>query len=35
MENIIRKNFVIQDEGRKEPLNTDVSTEVGKTDFKR
>ena len=29
------KNFVIQDEGRKEPLNTDVSTEVGKTDFKR
>jgi hypothetical protein len=29
------KNFVIQDEDRKEPLNTDVSTEVGKTDFKR
>ena len=29
------KNFVIQDEGRKEPLNADVSTEVGKTDFKR
>lgn len=29
------KNFIIQDEGRKEPLNTDVSTEVGKTDFKR
>ena len=29
------KNFIIQDEGRKEPLNADVSTEVGKTDFKR
>lgn len=29
------KNFIIQDEGRKEPLNDDVSTEVGKTDFKR
>ena len=29
------KNFVIQDEGRKEPLNADVSAEVGKTDFKR
>ena len=29
------KNFVIQDEGRKEPFNADVSTEVGKTDFKR
>ena len=30
------KNFVIQnDEGRKEPYNADVSTEVGKTDFKR
>ena len=29
------KNFVIQDEGRKEPFNDDVSTEVGKTDFKR
>ena len=30
------KNFVIQDdEGRKEPCNADVSTEVGKTDFKR
>ena len=28
------KNFII-DEGRKEPCNTDVSTEVGKTDFKR
>ena len=28
------KNFVI-DEGKKEPCNTDVSTEVGKTDFKR
>ncbi len=29
------KNFIIQDEGRKEPFNADVSTEVGKTDFKR
>ncbi len=29
------KNFIIQDEGRKEPCNADVSTEVGKTDFKR
>jgi len=29
------KNFIIQDEGRKEPLKADVSTEVGKTDFKR
>ena len=29
------KNFIIQDEGRKEPFNSDVSTEVGKTDFKR
>lgn len=29
------KNFIIQDKGRKEPLNADVSTEVGKTDFKR
>ena len=29
------KNFVIQDEGRKEPSNADVSAEVGKTDFKR
>ena len=29
------KNFVISDGGRKEPSNTDVSTEVGKTDFKR
>ena len=29
------KNFIIQDEGRREPLNADVSTEVGKTDFKR
>ena len=29
------KNFVIQDEGGKEPFNTDVSAEVGKTDFKR
>ncbi|RKJ18190.1 hypothetical protein D7X48_19265 [bacterium D16-50] len=29
------KNFIVQDEGRKEPCNTDVSTEVGKTDFKR
>ena len=29
------KNFVIQDEGRKEPFNADASTEVGKTDFKR
>ena len=29
------KNFVIQDEGRKEPFNADVSTEVGKTNFKR
>ena len=29
------KNFMIQDEGRKEPFNADVSTEVGKTDFKR
>ena len=29
------KNFIIQDEGRKEPSNADVSTEVGKTDFKR
>lgn len=29
------KNFIIQDEGRQEPLNADVSTEVGKTDFKR
>ncbi len=28
------KNFII-DEGRKEPCNTDVSTEVGKTDFSR
>ena len=28
------KNFVI-DAGRKEPCNADVSTEVGKTDFKR
>ena len=29
------KNFIIQDEGRKEPSNADVSAEVGKTDFKR
>ncbi len=29
------KNFIIQDEGRKEPCNVNVSTEVGKTDFKR
>ncbi len=29
------KNFIIQDEGRKEPLKADVFTEVGKTDFKR
>ena len=29
------KNFVIQDGGGKEPSNDDVSTEVGKTDFKR
>ncbi len=29
------KNFIIQDEGRKEPFNADVSAEVGKTDFKR
>lgn len=29
------KNFVIPDGSRKEPPNTDVSTEVGKTDFKR
>ena len=29
------KNFVISDGGRKEPSNTDVSKEVGKTDFKR
>ena len=29
------KNFIIQDEGRKEPFNADVSTEVGKPDFKR
>ena len=28
------KNFVIQQEGRKEPSNADVSAEVGKTDFK-
>ena len=29
------KNFIIQDGGRKEPCNADVSTEVRKTDFKR
>ena len=29
------KNFIIQDEGRKEPSNADVSAEVGKIDFKR
>ena len=29
------KNFIIQDKGRKEPCNVNVSTEVGKTDFKR
>ena len=29
------KNFIIQNEDRKEPFNADVSTEVGKTDFKR
>lgn len=29
------KNFVISGGGRKEPSNTDVSTEVGKTDFKK
>ena len=29
------KNFVIQDEKENEPLKADVSTEVGKTDFKR
>ncbi len=29
------KNFVIQDEGRKDPSKADISTEVGKTDFKR
>ena len=29
------KNFVIQQEGRKEPSNADVSAEVGKTDFQR
>ena len=29
------KNFIIQDEGRKEPCNVNVSTEVGKSDFKR
>ena len=29
------KNFVIQDRDRKEPANTDISAEVGKTDFKR
>ena len=28
------KNFVIQQEGRKEPSNADVSAEFGKTDFK-
>ncbi len=29
------KNFVISDGDKKEPSNIDVSTEVGKTDFKR
>ena len=29
------KNFIIQDKCIKEPYNTDASTEVGKTDFKR
>ena len=29
------KNFIRRDEVRKEPCNADVSTEVGKTDFKR
>ena len=29
------KNFVIQQEGRKEPSNADVSAEVGKTDLKK
>ncbi len=29
------KNFITSDEGTKEPSNADISTEVGKTDFKK
>ena len=29
------KNFITSDEDKKESLNADISTEVGKTDFKR
>ncbi len=29
------KNFITSDEDKKEPSNADISTEVGKTDFKK